>query len=242
MATFALIHGSGDVGWYWHLVERELRERGHDVVAPDLPCDDDTAGLREYADTAVAAIGDRDDLVVVGTSYGGFTAPLVAERLRADVLVLVAAMVPAPGEPPADWWSNTGYGQAVDEQARRDGGMTGNDDPFVSYYHDVPRALAEEAMSRERSESNTAYNDPWPLDAWPAVPTRFVLCTEDRFFPPDFMRRVVAERLGIVADEIAAGHYVALSRPAELADLLAGYADTSEAERSQWVVNASRSR
>src|SRR5918998_75251 len=81
MATFALIHGGGDVGWYWHLVERELRERGHDTVAPDLPCDDDTAGLREYTDTVVAAIGDRaDDLVVVGTSYGGFTAPLVADR------------------------------------------------------------------------------------------------------------------------------------------------------------------
>jgi len=242
MATFALIHGGGDVGWYWHLVERELRERGHDVVAPDLPCDDDTAGLREYADTVIAAIGDRGDLVVVGTSYGGFTAPLVADRLPADVLVLVAAMVPVPGEPAADWWTNTGYERAVHEQARRDGGMTGSDDPFVSFYHDVPRALAEEAVSRERSESTTAYNDPWPLDAWPAVPTRFVLCTEDRFFPPDFMRRVVAERLGIVADEIAAGHYVALSRPTDLANLLAGYAATTAAERTQWVVKASRSR
>ena len=43
MATFALIHGGGDVGWYWHLVEAALRERGHEVVAPDLPCDDDSA-------------------------------------------------------------------------------------------------------------------------------------------------------------------------------------------------------
>jgi pimeloyl-ACP methyl ester carboxylesterase len=242
MATFALIHGGGDVGWYWHLVERELRERGHEVVAPDLPCDDDTAGLREYTDAVVGAIGDRGDLVVVGTSFGGFTAPLVADRLPVDVLVLVAGMVPDPGEPPADWWSNTGYEHAAQEQARRDGGKTGSDDPFVSFYHDVPRALAEEALGKERSESNTAYHDPWPLDAWPAVPTRFVLCTEDRFFPPDFMRRVVAERLGIVADEIAAGHYVALSRPAELANLLAGYAATTDAERSQWVVSASRSR
>jgi hypothetical protein len=50
-----------------------------------------------------------------------------------------------------------------------------------------------------------------------------VLCTEDRLFPPEFMRRLVAERLGIVPDEIAAGHYVALSRPHELADLLDGY-------------------
>jgi pimeloyl-ACP methyl ester carboxylesterase len=224
MATFALIHGGGDVGWYWHLVEAILRERGHDVVAPDLPCDDDTATLLDYADTVIEAIDGRQDLVVVGQSYGGFTAALVAGRLPTDVLVFVAAMVPAPGEKPADWWDNTGYGQAVEEQARLDGGLTGSGDPFVAYYHDVPRGLAEEAVSKERSESNAAYNTPWPLDSLPAVPTRFVLGTEDRFFPAPFMRRVVSERLGVVPDEIAASHSVALSRPLELANLLDGYA------------------
>ena len=227
MATFALIHGGGDVGWYWHLVEAVLRERGHDVVAPDLPCEDDTATLRDYADTVIEAIGERRNLVVVGQSYGGFTAALVAGRLPVDALVFVAAMVPAPGEKPADWWENTGYRQAVEEQARRDGGLTGSGDPFVAYYHDVPRALAEEAISNERSESETAYNDPWPLDSMPAVPTRFVLCTEDRFFPAPFMRRVVSERLGVVPDEIAASHCVALSRPHDLGNLLDGYARTA---------------
>jgi pimeloyl-ACP methyl ester carboxylesterase len=223
MATFALIHGGGDVGWYWHLVEAELRERGHEVVAPDLPCDDDSADLRDYADTVVDAIGGRGDLVVVGQSYGGFTAPLVADRLQAQALVLVAGMIPAPGERPADWWDNTGYRQAVEEQARRDGGATGSDDPLVAFYHDVPRALAEEALSKERSESQAAYHSPWPLEAWPGVPTRFVLCTEDRFLPPAFMRKVVSMRLGMTPDEIAAGHCVALSRPKELADMLVGY-------------------
>jgi hypothetical protein len=61
------------------------------------------------------------------------------------------------------------------------------------------------------------------------VPTKFVLCTEDRFFPPDFLRRLVAERLNITPDEIASGHCVALSRPRELADILAGYAARSGA-------------
>ena len=75
MATFVLIHGAADVGWYWHLLEAELRARGHDTVAPDLPCDDDAAGLDEYVDTVREAIGDRTDLVVVGHSLGGFTAP-----------------------------------------------------------------------------------------------------------------------------------------------------------------------
>lgn len=223
MATFVLIHGGGDVGWSWHLVDDELRQRGHDVVAPDLPCDDAAASLLDYADAVVEAIGDRRDLIVVGHSYGGFTAPLVADRLPVEVLVLVAGMIPAPGERPADWWENTGHGQAVQEQARRDGGLTGSDDPFVAYYHDVPRDLAEQALGRERGESETAYNSPWPLDAWPAVPTRFVVCSEDRFLPAEFMRRVVAERLGIVPDEIAAGHCVALSRPRDLASLLDGY-------------------
>ena len=51
MATYVLIHGAGDGGWYWHLLEAELHDRGHDVVAPDLPSDDDAAGLAEYADT-----------------------------------------------------------------------------------------------------------------------------------------------------------------------------------------------
>ena len=223
MATFVLIHGGGDVGWYWHLVEGELRQRGHDVVAPDLPCDDAAASLLDYADAVVDAIGDRRHLIVVGQSYGCFTAPLVADRLPVEVLVLVAGMIPAPGEKPMDWWENTGHEQAVREQASRDGGLTGNDDPFVVFYHDVARDLAEHALSKERSESETAFNSPWPLDTWPTVPTKFVLCTEDRFFPAEFMRCVVAERLGIVPDEITAGHCVAFSRPRDLADLLDGY-------------------
>lgn len=224
MNTFVLIHGGGDVGWYWHLVEAELRARGHDVVAPDLPGDDESKTLADYADAVVAAVGGRRDLVVVGHSFGAFTAALVAARLPVDVLVLFAGMIPAPGEPPDAWWDNTDYRTAVEAQAERDGGLTGNADPYVSFYHDVPRELAEEAMSRERAHpSSAATAAAWPLPAWPAVPTRFVLSTEDRVFPPDFFRRVVPERLGIVPDEIAGGHCVALSRPKEVADILVSY-------------------
>ena len=65
------------------------------------------------------------------------------------------------------------------EQAARDGGLTGNQDPYVSFYHDVPRSLAEEAMSKERSHpSEASQSAPWALDALPGVQTKFVLCTE----------------------------------------------------------------
>ncbi len=225
MSTFALIHGAGDVGWYWHLVEAELRARGHSMVAPDLPGGDDSLTLDDYADAVVEAVGDRRELVVVGQSFGAFTAPLVAARRPVGALILVAGMVPAPGESPDQWWSTTGYSEAVRRQAVRDGGLTGSDDPYVAFYHDVPRALAEKAMSKQRAHPSPAASaQPWPLDAWPSVPTRFVLCTEDRFFPPEFLRRLALERLGVIPDEIAASHCVALSRPVELADMLAGAA------------------
>jgi pimeloyl-ACP methyl ester carboxylesterase len=221
MATYVLIHGAGDVGWSWHLVEAELRERGHDVVAPDLPCDDDSAGLAEYADTVIDAIGDRTDLVVVAQSFGGFTAPLVCPRVPVDLLVLVAGMIPLPGEAPGDWWANTGWEAARQEQDKRDGRAP--DDDIGLFLHDVPPELAAEALRRGRDQSGTPMDRPWPLTGWPDVPTRFLLCRDDRFFPAGFMRRVVRERLGITPDEIDGSHCVPLSRPQELAERLETY-------------------
>jgi pimeloyl-ACP methyl ester carboxylesterase len=212
VTTFVLIHGAGDVGWYWHLVEAELRARGHQSVAPDLPCDDDSAGLPEYADAVVDAIGDRTDLVVVAQSAGGFTAPLVCDRVAVKLLVLVAPMIPAPGEALSDYWANTGYGDEERESF---------DDVF---YQDVPPDLAAEALKRGREQSEARAGEPWPLEAWPDVPTRVVLCRDDRLFPPSYVRRVARERLGIAPDEIDGGHTPALSRPIELVDRLESYA------------------
>ncbi|KRD51883.1 alpha/beta fold hydrolase [Microbacterium sp. Root280D1] len=230
MALFILVHGAGDTGWSWHRLAAVLRERGHEVIAPDLPGDDESLTLTDYADAVVAAADARRGGVVVGHSFGGFTAPIVAERLAADVLVMLAAMIPDPGERPDEWWSNTGFEDAVAAQAARDGGLTGNDDPHIGFYHDVPRALADEAIGRERAHPSVASMAvPWPLTAWPSVPTRFVVCAEDRFFPPAFLRDLARKRLGIVADEIEGSHCVALSRPEELASMLIAYAQEQQA-------------
>lgn len=226
MATFVLIHGAGDAGWYWHLTEAELRARGHDTIAPDLPCDNSAATLDDYAGTVADAAAGRRDLVIVSQSYGAFTATLAASRLPARLLVLLAGMVPAPGETPGQWWDHTGYRQAVEQQASLDGGQTGNEDPLITYYNGVPRQLAAEALRRGgRGESSVVYNTPWPLDALPDVPTKLILGKDDHFFPPAFMRRLARERLGIVADEVPGCHCAALSNPKEVSDLLASYLD-----------------
>jgi pimeloyl-ACP methyl ester carboxylesterase len=215
MATYALVHGAGDVGWYWHLVERELRDRGHQTTAPDLPIEDDAATLFDNAQVVVGAIGSihhRGELIVVGQSYGGWIAPIVADRAQADRLVLVAPMIPQPGETTDQMWETTGWRMADDE-----------DGTIGLFYHDVDPGLAAEAMSKERRQSETAGREPWPLEAWPDVRTHVVIGSEDRFFPADWLRGVVRDRLGIAPDELPTGHTPALSRPRELVELLESY-------------------
>ncbi len=214
MAAFVFIHGAGDVGWYWHLVAAELRERGHDTVAPDLPCDDDSAGLPEYAATVAAAVGDRTDLVVVAQSLGGFTAPLVCERVPVELLVLVAPMIPAPGEAPADYWARRGT-------TTRCGSY---DDPIALFYQDVPPELAAEALQAGARPVRGPDGRTVAAAGLARVPTRVLICRDDRLFPPGFLRRVARERLGITPDEIDGGHTPALSRPHELVDRLEAYA------------------
>jgi hypothetical protein len=204
MATYVLIHGSEHSSWYWHLVCPRLEALGHEAIAVDLPCDDDGAGLAEYADTVVKAIGGRPGVIIVAHSLGAYSAPLVCERLGASLMVLVAGMVPRPGEAASQWWANTGFKFP---------------DPFEPaeiFAHDLPAELAAVLPGHLRRQSSTPLEQPWPLAGWPAVPTRFLLCREDRFFPPAFLRRVVQERLHIVPDEMHSGHLPALAHPVEL--------------------------
>ena len=211
MSTYVLIHGAGSDAWYWHLVAPKLRSLGHQVVAVDLPCDDDTAGFEQYADVVVKAATAYDDLVLVAQSLGGFTAPLVCDRLDVRLLVLVAAMVPKPGEPAGEWWTNTGHV------------FPDPFDPEVVFLHDVPPDVAAASIDHVREQSGAPFEQPWPLGAWPDVPTRFLLCRDDRFFPADFQRRVVRERLGLEPDEMRGGHLPALAHPDELVQRLESY-------------------
>ncbi|MBV9280619.1 MAG: alpha/beta hydrolase [Chloroflexi bacterium] len=224
MATYVLIHGASSDSWYWHRVVPELRRLGHDVVAPDLPSDD-AAGLAEYADTVVDAIDDRRNLILVAQFMAGFTAPIVCERVPVYLLIMVAAMVPRPSESPGEWWDNTGYTQARRENDARLGLLPdGEFDPLTIFFHDVPEEVTVEAVARgERRQSDTPFLKPWPLDAWPDVPTEFLLCRDDRLFPAAFMRRVVTERLGITPDEMESGHLPALAHPSELVERLEQY-------------------
>ncbi|GAA1540276.1 alpha/beta hydrolase [Kribbella lupini] len=208
--TYALIPGAGCTPYHWRPLTGELRRRGHQVIEVDLPCDHPTAGFSEYADAVVDAIGDASDVVLVAHSLGAMTAPLVCERRDVRLLVLVAGMVPRPGESAEQWWVNTGY-QGSEEET------------VDAFFHDLPPERAREALGELRPQSGAPMSTPHPLRAWPDVPTRAVIARDDRLFPRDFLRRVTEQRLGFVPDEMSGGHFPMLGHPGELADLLEKY-------------------
>jgi pimeloyl-ACP methyl ester carboxylesterase len=221
VTSFVLIPGAGGSAWYWHRVVPLLREAGHEAIAVDLPGDDETAGLPEYAGLVTSAIGGRDNVVLVAQSLGGFTAPLAAARSSVRALVFVNAMIPVPGETPGAWWGNTGW-----EQARIDAALTGGYSPVFDldtyFLHDVPPEVAEAGLSYQRPEADVVFGSVCDFGEWPAVPLRAVAGTGDRFFPAGFQQKLAAERLGVTADQLPGGHLIALADPAGLAGYLLG--------------------
>ena len=173
MATFICLHGAGGWGSDWDLVAAELRPLGHEVVAPDLPADDEAAGLAEHAAAVVDAIGDRrGDLVLVAQSLSGFVAPLVCRRCRSTSMVLVAAMVPLAGE--------TGCrvvgGHAARATPRRPLGLP-DDSPDTVFLHDVPpEVLAAQPRRARRPPASSTSPGPVGMarrpDAVPRLPRR----------------------------------------------------------------------
>ena len=234
--TFVLLHGAGSTSWYWHLVTPRLVDAGHDVVTVDFPVDDDGCGLADYASAAIGAVGSRPGVNLVAQSMAAFTAPIVATAIPVELIVLVAPMVPAPGETAGQWWDNTGQPDA----ARRFALAEGRDpdapfDPVQVFLHDVAPPVAADAGSHVRDQSDRPFGDPWPLERWPDVPTRCVIGCRDRLFPPEFQRRVIRERLGLTPEEIDTGHLPALSRPDALAALLLRYAATTASDETRLI-------
>jgi pimeloyl-ACP methyl ester carboxylesterase len=217
--SFILIPGAGGMAWYWHRVVQLLEQAGSEAIAVDLPADDSSKGLDDYAANVIQAIGTRASVILVAQSLGGFTAPLVCASKAVRGLIFVNAMIPRPGETAGAWWGNTG---AVDARiaAARGGGYTPEFDLHTYFLHDVPLAVLRGGPSRQREQSDSIFGQPCRFASWPQIPTRIVAAADDRFFPLEFQKRLARERLNAEVEVISGGHLVALSRPKEVATLL----------------------
>jgi pimeloyl-ACP methyl ester carboxylesterase len=106
MSTYVLVHGAWMGQFAWAAVRPGLEAKGHTVITLDLPAhgDDQTpaeaASLDSYRDAVIAAIGARQEIVLVGHSFGGVVISAVAEAIPDQIktLIYLAAYLPRSGE------------------------------------------------------------------------------------------------------------------------------------------------
>lgn len=236
MTTFLLVHGAYHAGSHWQPLVDALHARGHHAVAPDLPCEDPAAGLDAYTTTAIAALDaaraeratpvDDADVVVVGHSLGGFTAPLVATRrpVRGVVFLCTAPVFGPLGEELRTRMVTPEYGATprfVDAAGRS---LFAPADARRNFYHDVPDDLADHAVATLRPQAPTPLLEPWPLTAWPDVPRLVVLTKDDRAVRLDSALEAAPAITDAAPVILDGSHSPFLSRPDELARVLVDWA------------------
>ena len=226
MSMFVLVHGAYHGGWCWQRLITELEALGHRAIAPDLRCDDPDAGHADNVAAVLAAMDDAGagtDVVVVGHSLGGFTAPLVAQQ-RPVRRVVFLCTAPVIGGGVADELRarmvTERYGAMVRFRDERGRALMSPADAWYGFYHDCDDATAAWAIARLRPQSSLPMTEPWPLTAWPDGARSVILARDDRAVR--FDAAMEAGRLILDGADpiiIDGSHSPFLSRPAELARL-----------------------
>ena len=174
--NFLLIPGAGGEAWVWSRVESELIARGHAAASIELPADDESCGIKEYAERALSTVEDGTNPLVVGLSLGAFTAASVCLEIETTSLTFVNGMIPLPGETPGEWWEATGQPTAKAANDVRDGrDPEAPFDPLTTFFHDVPAEVAVEAEYHNRMQSSGPFTSSWALPRWPDVPIHVVI-------------------------------------------------------------------
>lgn len=221
MATFALVHGAWHDGSCWELVTPLLEQRGHRVVAPDLPISDVDATFEDYAQVVLDALGgDEEPYVLVGHSLGSDTIPLVAVRRAPERLIhlcpRLGGFTDRPAGEPRAFLNPKALPRDNDE------GLAAwtTDDAVQVLYAGVDTALARTMAARLRPQA-AVFRRPYPLaHPPPGIPATLIYGADDEFFDPEWSRWIARELLGVEPIAIPGGHFPMLERPEALAGLL----------------------
>lgn len=237
MATFALVAGGGHNAWCWERVVPALEQRGHQVVAVELPTGEPGLGLADFAAAVVdgvsrAGLERVGDLILVGHSLAGRYLPLAAAQIPGSRMIFLCALIaeeavagqapPAPseGERPA----GVRHGQ-FDEQGRL---YFSDEDAARLFYSDCDEETTAWALSHLVPQGTRVIREPFPPGGWPvAVRAAYILCKDDPVIAPERAREMAA-RAGVEPIELPGGHSPFLSQPDALVDALEHLAEFDE--------------
>jgi len=243
MSLFCLVHGAFQGAWCWNLLIPYLEAQGHKTVAMDLPIEDASASLSQFADVVLRSLPKMDDIILVGHSMAGTVIPLVAEVRQVRQLIFLTSLIPYPGISTIDQFSHN-----IDADTLKLLNYEPNDLKQIKQFHDEPdmfnpvsvgRDFSDEAvlielfyhdcqpdvmrwaLSKSRSQQSMAYiYETHPLKSLPNIECKYIVCTDDRIISPTWSRYAARKRLGVDAIELPGGHCPHLSRPDHLASIL----------------------
>lgn len=207
-----------------------LRRLGLTPEAIDLPGHGESrepfTDLYGDADAVTAHLDQLDEpVLLVGHSYGGMVITDAGEHPAVGGLVYVTGFVPQAGET----LSTAGRGQdgSVDPPSEIMKHAQKRDSMLVLEGDGVADALCADCDPDTRAwvleklgpQPTITFKQPARNLAWARRPSTYVVCTQDRTIPEPRQRRM-AKRADRVF-ELESSHSPALSKPAELAALIA---------------------
>lgn len=183
-----LVHGAWHGAWAWQGVVDRLTAADVAVEAVDLPSSGndprllgDLAADAEVVEQALAAI--EGDVVLVGHSYGGM--PITQAAADNVVhLVYLAAFMLEEGESLIGALGGNVPGELV-----ADGAATRFPTPHETFYTDVDRVVADQAVERLQLQSVSSFAGELTHAAWTDTPSTYLLATQDRAIPRRARRR-----------------------------------------------------
>jgi pimeloyl-ACP methyl ester carboxylesterase len=218
MGALMLVHGIGHGGWCWRRTKADLVDRGHDVVAVDLP-------LTGLGDDAAAVRRALDDwgrgVVLVGHSYAGLViSKAAAERADVQHLVYVAAMMIDRDDVYLERMSEFPAAPLTSGvELTADGNFVVPAESAVAcFYNECDRDDAAVAARRLRPTAVACLAVPTGAEPWASIPSTYVLCERDNAIHPDF-QRWMSTRAGEVVT-LDTDHSPFMSLPDRFADLL----------------------
>ncbi|EME38297.1 hypothetical protein DOTSEDRAFT_48565 [Dothistroma septosporum NZE10] len=242
---FVLVHGVYHRAWHFNQLRAELEAVGSTVSDLDLPAAGDTStihvdnGLVADAAAILATIEEaafkHDNIILLFHSYGGLAGSEAAAQLSSTAaskiknIIYLAAFVNPAG---TSMSSRTGGRLPPWSRPTEDGKFSYVPDSFDCFYHDVEPALAKEAHDRLVRQATSIFHTPTKYQGWELFPTTYIFCTDDRALPlriqKGFFDKMTEEQVnGWRFETIQSSHSPYLSKPTELAKLLAQIAENA---------------
>jgi pimeloyl-ACP methyl ester carboxylesterase len=216
----ALVHGCTQGPNSWDRVRECLSKASVRSLLIDLdPRDFDGANARECSSYIAECLVNLDHVILVGTSCSGLIIPVVSMFRPIDHLVFVCAGLPDIGRSATD--QIFGDGLLHEDWVAYSGAPDSEDAAKTFMFNDCDDEMLSWALTTVRLwMPQPAYDEVTPLEAWPDIPSTYVLGTKDRIINQAWARPAATTRLGQPPVELDTGHCPQNSRPEALAQIL----------------------